>query len=231
MKMWKKLMVPVLVIVLTSALMGAQYMSIETEATLEIDTEEAALQIAAGDSAVDPDSESDYLLEYEDGFNVNLGTWGEQNEFKSTAAFMLVNAGGSDIAITGLEIEENIGNHIDMWFHGSEHTRDTPDEDYRAWNSNNDGWESEDVELSAIDEPYGGDDDALQVQTAEDTYEEASSESLGDEDHWVFDNDLEIETFDASSNGAWVYIEVDPDVYEDEDITGTLTFEVEEVGE
>ena len=242
MKMWKKLMVPVLVIVLTSALMGAQYVSVQTDATVSVETDFAAAQIMGADGAVDGDSDFDTMLERdEDGFQVNFGTWGEQNTFESTATFGIVNAGGDAIRITGANVDGDgngdISDHITIWLHGAEHERDlTEDNAEEYWPES----PEEDVVLTSIEDPYNANEMTIQYDVDGDTpqTETATLEGydINDDTYnvWEYDTDQTMD-FDFSTetegnaNAVWVRVEVDLQQMEDDtDYDGTITFDIED---
>jgi len=250
MKMWKKLMVPVLVIVLTSALMGAQYIAVETDATLQIDTEEADLQIVASDPSLSDDGQ-EYLLEYDgEGFELDLGTWGEQNTFTSSQAFLLVNAGNAEIQITDLEIDDtDVGNNVDIYLSWEE-DEDGSTNGQIAW-ENTAGDQLGDTSgyhLNYLDDTYLGDGDMEIWHTDEDSESTGIAELKdyevngdGTHEHWVYDDttiegDLgHMDAFDSgfeetpNANAVWVHIEVVTETDLDDPATGTLTFNVDYV--
>ena len=248
MKMWKKLMVPVLVIVLTSALMGAQYIAVETDATLTVDTETADLQIAASDPSLSEDGQQ-YLLEYDgEGFELDLGTWGEQNAFISSQAFLLVNAGESEIEITGVEIggttdveSGSVGANVDIYLSWQE-DQDSETGAVQVWD-NEGGDQESSYHLNYYPEDIYGEGE-MTIWHSGDHDNEAdtgTAEYLSYDDgenieHWVYNDDDATDYFgddfaDGSgetpnANAVWVHIEVVPD--EDiEDVQETIRFNVE----
>ena len=135
MKMWKKLMVFAVSILLISAILAAQYVSVQVDSiVIDIDTQFAGLQIGAGDSSISSsglgDLDHDYTLEYVEGtgFQLNFGIWGEHNAFTSTAAFFIANAVPEDVYITGFEAFNSTGDPVSlitygitMYLHNDEH--------------------------------------------------------------------------------------------------------------
>jgi len=123
MKLWKNLMVVAVALLLISAIMAAQYIAVETDAVLSVDTQHAGLQIAASDPSLSAEDHQ-WLLEYseENSFQLDLGTWGEQNKFVSSQAFLIANAGEAPFKISGVTVTTTdspdtqlLGNNINIW--------------------------------------------------------------------------------------------------------------------
>ena len=235
MKMWKKLMVFAVSILLISAILAAQYVSVQTGAVLSINTQHADLQLFAGDPSVAGESlgglNHNYTLEYVagDGFRLNLGTWGEQNEFISTAAFGVANAGGANIRIVGVRIEGDhagaLADSISMYAHGNEHGVELAGTHVDlldgAW-----GY----IQLNAT-APGGAYDGGNLLIDGAANAEWVTSDEDGDHSLWYLDP-AETLTFvgadedEECGNAFWVRIEVDPSTAADiED--ATIYFDVE----
>jgi len=230
-------------LLLISAIMAAQYISVTTDATLTVETQDAAAQIAAHDPSVDGNSAHNYLLEYDGtGFTVNLGTWGEQNTFKSSMAFLLVNAGDSDVQVTGAQVT-GLNQEINVWLQDGQMTRDnTTGTSQQIWaKSNADTAQILDPEnevlLVSTDTPYTG--GYLRIQEDTNVIGTANWTDSGDgnnlwrytEIDWTHEPhdgnpDGILNGFGTTSNAAWVYIEVDPDGTGA--LTGTLEIFIED---
>jgi len=226
MKMWKKLMVFAVALLLISAIMAAQFVSVSVdEVRLDVDTQHADLQLIAGDECVVEDGEN--MLKYveEEGFQLELGTWGEQNEFMASAAFGIVNAGAVAYEITNVYVEDEheggFDDAVDMYFHWDTHER-------------LDGQELDEISLTHGD---NGVDPAVTLGAGEGYDGDTSLNITGDnqdpatwdaeENVWVADSGQE---FDEGENAVWIYVHVDPDVeetWDDGDLS--LRFDVEEV--
>ena len=225
MKMWKKLMVFAVSILLISAILAAQYVSVSTNAYLQIDTQHAELQLFAGDPSIAGTSiggiNHDYLLEYDGtaGFMVNLGTWGAQNQFISTAAFGVANAGGATIRITNIRIVDADGdNHTEFLaattiiIHGDYHALEDNGETFVDVSA----WEGGDyIELLANDTAGAYYDSVLNITNEEDDITASWVESGSDgDDLWYLDPEADIpfpgKNEPGTSNAFWVRIEVDP---------------------
>ena len=249
MKTWQKLTVVGVALILVSTIYAAQYMSVSTDASLEIDTETADLQIAASDPSLSEEGQQ-YLLEYDGtGFELDLGTWGEQNQFTSSQAFLLVNAGESEIEFTGVEIggdrdaETSIGGSIDIYLSWEE-DRDGTTNSVHIWSS--DSGETEDAYYLNYypDDIYDTEAGEMTIWHSGEPTEEANlgtAEYLDYSEghsHWVYDDTTttgemdESDPFDAgdteepNTNAVWVHIDVNPDA-EFTDVTETIVFDVQ----
>ncbi len=249
MKLWKKLMVFGVALLLISAIMAAQYISVSTDATLTVDTQTADLQIAASDPSLSEEGQQ-YLLEYDGtGFELDLGTWGEQNQFTSSQAFLLVNAGESEIEFTGVEIggardaSTDIGGSIDIYLSWEE-DRDGTTNSVHIWDS--DSGETETAYYlnyieGGIYDTGEGEMTIWHTGDASEAGNLGTAEYLdyGDgSDHWVYDDTTttgemgESDPFDAgdtagpNTNAVWVHIDVNPDA-EFTDVTETIVFDVQ----
>ena len=239
MKMWKKLMVFAVSILLISAILAAQYVSVTTSVILSVDTQEAGLQIGAGDPSVDGSNEQQYLLEY-DGtdFTVNLGTWGQQNEFTSTAAFFIANAMPGAIRIVGVEVSggqsAQVPGNVNITLHGSEHgaTLD-PADNGTTWIAAEFVSTTEFIELIGEEDAYE-DEDQMKVTGADPAYATLVEYETGNAAtaHWVLPPG-ETFTFEpgaAGTNSAvWVRISVEPnaDIEADDLVLRFLTEDVD----
>jgi len=230
--------------------------SVQTDAQLGIDTQEAELQIAAHDPNVATDHE--YLLERDtEGFAMEFGDWGEQNEFHSTKTMLIANAGTQPFVITGMRIEDdsenNIGDLITVRLHDG--AEDEEERDTDQWTNSVTYWENGDAEptdnvvlntLTAEDEidddPYAGDGMTL-------WHEETGTDSVTGEANWVnsggtdaeslwqYDSDTWTQSnFDFSAddstlpnaNACWVSIELNIEQGEDgSDYDGTIYFDID----
>jgi len=251
MKTWQKLTVVGVALILVSTIYAAQYIGIQTEAELTVDTTSASAQIAAHDPSV-ADNDADYLLEYDGtNFNLNLGTWGDQNTFKSSNASLLVNAGGNDLVVTGVNVGGIPTDALDIYLHDGMLGRDpgTPGdaESVHIFDSTDASSEqmldsADYVTLVAPEEgPYNGDTTEMAVQEDSGTIGAATPQPLGADgtsnDHWVYEDDFTgtdfntgdpngiLDGFDSDSNAAWVYI----DITNAQDFSGeTIEFYIED---
>lgn len=242
MKKWKWLMVTGVAVILVSGMLAAQFVNVTVDEThLEVDTQEAGLQIGASDGAVADEAEimeedviPNYLLEYEEGengdegFAVNLGTWGAQNEFISTAAFFVANTNPEDTYISNVELDGAIEgkDYIDIYLHGDQHGRDL-DGDYsiHAEEVDDDNY----VHLAAGE---GYDDTTLPFTDGSEAtleyYGEGEYTGEGYNKHWhVEQKDWDVGIGDTGdSNAVWVRIEVDAPSEEISD--SAIVFETED---
>lgn len=257
MKRWQQIMVVVVAIILVSTIYATQYMAVSTDASLSVDTQTSGLQIAASDPSVDA-NDHEHLLEYDnDGFNANLATWGEQNTFKSSQAFLIANAGDNPIMITGASVTGDAGlvENMNIYLQDGAEGRTLGDgQSVQVWDGTDDP-SSDDVYLnsvvsgdSGIDDPYlndnlqvwhegtATDDDTAigEAVWASSTNTDGEGDELWNYNSTVRNDEGTPETFDFSttesvnSNAVWVYIEVDPTGVTEGDYTGTLEFFVED---
>ncbi|MFO8109539.1 MAG: hypothetical protein R6U17_03315 [Thermoplasmata archaeon] len=239
MKMWKKLMAFATALLLISAIMAAQYVSVSTDATLSVDTQYAGLQIAAHDPATAPGTAHNYTLERTaSGFQVNLGTWGEQNTFISTRAFMIVNAGANNIQIVNVSVSstgDDIGPYLNIYLvDGDQNTSSDGGDRLSVWNGADVDFSGSPYYLGYVADPYQG--EYLNITLDTDEYGNATWEesSDGGERLWYTNpgNDGIVAWGGAdvpNSNAVWVYIEVDLSGATDgTTYDGTLQFDVRE---
>ncbi len=243
MKVWKKILVCAVAIMMITVIQTSIYVSVSTNAIVSIDTQHSYLQLFAGDVSVSGESigghDHEYLLEYtmEDGFRLNLGTWGGHNEFVSSAAFGVANAGGSDLLINGVRVE---GDHADefidsvkVWFHGAEHDSVLNTENSIPVIDSSIVY-SDHLRLTSVDQG-AYQDGFLLIDGAESNANWMPSYEGGDDYLWHLPNDEEI-SFDRSNAGVnndasavWLRFETDPTAVPDgTEITDfTIHFDVE----
>jgi len=250
MKLWKNLMVVAVALLLVSAILAAQYVSVQVDSTVVgIDTHEAGLQIGASDPSVNStglgDEDHNYILEYHSDvegsemFQINLGTWGAQNEFTTTAAFFIANANPEDVYITGATIEgaEDLGDYgLSMYLHNNSHEQDLTGEYVDITELATDNY----VHLVGVEDAYTDADTVgsgeLQIQIDDDegpvTTNADLVESYDDDTDgiWHLDETTDIDGFvvDGTSDASacWVRVEVSPETgLEQGDLT--ITFQTQ----
>ncbi len=248
MKIWKKLMVFATALLLISAILAAQFVSVQTSGTLGIDIQYAGLQIAASDPAIAGNSTHNYTLERDgSAFTLNLGTWGSQNTFRSSHAFLIVNAGASTIKITNCTVTGDIAQDIRVYLHDGYQgmTPSANETSVLYWDRDYVNVGSGDVVyLISVATPYPTD----YLNVTEDTGRAGSAEwktsTTGGDSLWVYNSTTwgnaalegtptgNLDGFSKGSagttNAVWVYIEVDPQSSDGSWVTGTLQFFVED---
>lgn len=249
MKIWKKLMVIGVAIVLVSAIFATQYMSIQSNATLTIDTQSADLQIAAKDPAIGNQSAHALLTDTGSGYEMDLGTWGTQNNITSTEAMLLVNAGASEIKITGCTLDSDIADDINVYLHDGAMTPDTFESGTykKAWSaaSQSSTLTSDNaVHLAANDtEAYDGNGNLTIMEDKGNSYGNAEWGSSGSQggQQWYYNYTdpqggtsingdfvwASTDMADPSTNAVWVYICLNGATLDETAGTGTLSFDVE----
>ncbi len=161
MKIWKKLMVVGVAVVLVSTAVATQYINVNSDATLEVETKTSNLQLCAHDPSVTGTHNYTLANTSSNGYSIDLGTWGEHNEFTSTGAFLIVNAGSQPLNITDVRITGDTSSFFtaaNVYLHGGEHARALSD----GGDGSNDGVEYVQVsegtdETDIYLEDYGGD--------------------------------------------------------------------------